>query len=556
LDIDPKTGPGYRFGHSANVFGSDLMIYGGKNVSTALNDMWRFSFQNCKWSRMTLKGAAPTLFRHSSELVDHNLIIYGGMSDSKTISGSFYVMDLIKMTIKQAVLPSGPTMTPRHSHKSLFILGEILIIGGHSNSSNLWEMIAVKVHESLSGMKHDQQSMVDAHSFKSFSRVHSIKNESFLDLDNFYEWRTCKPQGDVFTPRTGHAVVAVGSTGYLFGGADNQSILNDLYSFDLVEHKWARVQGQSGTPPSVRSGSKCTSRDQLIYFFGGYTKAQYFNDLHEFNTDTLIWRQVPLTGKKIQERVDHSMVIWKKYLFVFGGTNGDQKFSNTFRINSITGEVIEVKAEGMVPGERFGHSADSFQNCMWVFGGWDGLTTLNELCYFSFVTNIWYEERAMTGAKPLARYRQSSQVIGKSLFIFGGVDKQGKRFNDLYEYLFERREWRMVEVLGVSPSPRTFHQAITYDNNLYIVGGTDGKKLNDVHFLTFPDHAGMGNLMLSQEDMFGDFANSSFTSSFSFNSMLQGKSANSQIEQLQKQVQELSSKLCSEQERNLCIVQI
>ena len=36
--------------------------------------------------------------------------------------------------------------------------------------------------------------------------------------------------------------------------------------------------------------------------------------------------------------------------------------------------------------------------------------------------------------------------------------------------------------MGVVPSKRTFHQAVMYlDAYLYIIGGFDGIKLNDVH---------------------------------------------------------------------------
>ena len=63
----------------------------------------------------------------------------------------------------------------------------------------------------------------------------------------------------------------------------------------------------------------------------------------------------------------------------------------------------------------------------------------------------------MSGIKPPSRYRHASACIGGSMFIFGGVDKNQIRYDDLYEYRYDRREWRAIETYGNIPTPRTFH---------------------------------------------------------------------------------------------------
>jgi hypothetical protein len=94
---------------------------------------------------------------------------------------------------------------------------------------------------------------------------------------------------------------------------------------------------------------------------------------------------------------------------------------------------------------------------MYIFGGWNGTDTLDELYTYSFLSNYWYQERSVTGSKPPSRYRHASTVIGSSMFIFGGVDKNQTRYDDLFEFNFERREWRSIETYGNIPTPRTFH---------------------------------------------------------------------------------------------------
>ena len=82
------------------------------------------------------------------------------------------------------------------------------------------------------------------------------------------------------------------------------------------------------------------------------------------------------------------------------------------------------------------------------------------------VSNYWYLEKQAVGSRPQARYRHASTVIGGSIFIFGGINKEQRKFNDLYEYNVARKEWRLVQTCGTIPSPRTFHQIASVNNKI------------------------------------------------------------------------------------------
>jgi hypothetical protein len=72
------------------------------------------------------------------------------------------------------------------------------------------------------------------------------------------------------------------------------------------------------------------------------------------------------------------------------------------------------------------------------------------------------------------------------MYIFGGVDTSQQRFNDLYSFDLEKRVWNLVETKGKLPQARTFHRAVTYGNIMYILGGFDGSRLNDMHHIALP----------------------------------------------------------------------
>ena len=55
-------------------------------------------------------------------------------------------------------------------------------------------------------------------------------------------------------------------------------------------------------------------------------------------------------------------------------------------------------------------------------------------------------------------------------------------FNDVHEFQFENQTWtRRIALDNFEPSTRTFHQSTIINNYLYIFGGFDGNKTNDVY---------------------------------------------------------------------------
>ena len=73
-----------------------------------------------------------------------------------------------------------------------------------------------------------------------------------------------------------------------------------------------------------------------------------------------------------------------------------------------------------------------------------------------------------------------------TIFIFGGVDTNPERFNDLYSYEIESRKWTCINTTGMVPQQRTFHKAVIFNNVMFVVGGFDGTRLNDMYTILLP----------------------------------------------------------------------
>ena len=60
--------PPARMGHSAVLFGEDLVIFGGRiSPAQPLNDVWALHLPTCAWRSVQCKGSPPPArFRHTA----------------------------------------------------------------------------------------------------------------------------------------------------------------------------------------------------------------------------------------------------------------------------------------------------------------------------------------------------------------------------------------------------------------------------------------------------------------------------------------------------------
>ena len=67
------------------------------------------------------------------------------------------------------------------------------------------------------------------------------------------------------------------------------------------------------------------------------------------------------------------------------------------------------------------------------------------------------------------------------MLVFGGVNKEQQRFQDLYELNINEKHWIRVESQGDIPTSRTFHRGVVNEGYLYVLGGYDGNRRNDMY---------------------------------------------------------------------------
>ena len=64
-----------------------------------------------------------------------------------------------------------------------------------------------------------------------------------------------------------HAMTAVGTDIYLFGGYSGEEL---VFRFSTITKEWTMAAGVTGTSPSARNSHTMTAVGTDIYLFGGY----------------------------------------------------------------------------------------------------------------------------------------------------------------------------------------------------------------------------------------------------------------------------------------------
>ncbi|KAL5606566.1 hypothetical protein BROUX41_002968 [Berkeleyomyces rouxiae] len=154
---------------------------------------------------------------------------------------------------------------------------------------------------------------------------------------------------------------------------------------------------------------------------------------------------------------------------------------------------LATTAEG--PGPRVGHASLLVGNAFIVYGGdtkIDENDVLDETLYLLNTSTRQWSRALPPSPRPSGRYGHTLNILGSKIYIFGG-QVEGFFMNDLGAFDLNQlqnpnNKWESLiantEVASTPssmPSPRTNHTIVTYNDKLYLFGGTNGYEwFNDV----------------------------------------------------------------------------
>ncbi|RHZ87766.1 hypothetical protein Glove_30g35 [Diversispora epigaea] len=196
------------------------------------------------------------------------------------------------------------------------------------------------------------------------------------------------------------------------------------------------------------------------------------------------WSQIKLEKLNPFPRYGHSSNEWtnNNQIFFFGGIVGGKAQNDVFMLETNTLDVHQITTTGEIPLARSNHSQVNIENNMIVFGGiLENNKESDDYIYIlNTVTKHW-SKILIPITTSAGRYGHSANIIGNVMYIFGGQNERGIYFNDLITFDIKEPKtndlgWKFVVPINEPPSVRAGHSVCSYQDNLYVFGGTDGVK--------------------------------------------------------------------------------
>lgn len=234
-------------GHSLIPWENKLLsIAGHTKDPSEIIQVKVFDLQTCSWSTLKTYGKPPvSRGGQSVTLVGTSLVIFGGEDAKRSLLNDLHILDLETMTWDE-IDAVGVPPSPRSDHAAAVHAERyLLIFGGGSHAA-------------------------------CFNDLH------VLDLQTM-EWSRPTLQGEIPTPRAGHAGVTIGENWFLVGGGDNKSGVSETVVLNMSTLVWSVVTSVQGRVPLASEGLSLVvssySGEDVIVAFGGYN-GRYNNEVH------------------------------------------------------------------------------------------------------------------------------------------------------------------------------------------------------------------------------------------------------------------------------------
>lgn len=234
-------------GHSLIPWENKLLsIAGHTKDPSEIIQVKVFDLQTCSWSTLKTYGKPPvSRGGQSVTLVGPSLVIFGGEDAKRSLLNDLHILDLETMTWDE-IDAVGVPPSPRSDHAAAVHAERyLLIFGGGSHAA-------------------------------CFNDLH------VLDLQTM-EWSRPTQQGEIPTPRAGHAGVTIGENWFLVGGGDNKSGVSETVVLNMSTLVWSVLTSVQGRVPLASEGLSLVvssySGEDVIVAFGGYN-GRYNNEVH------------------------------------------------------------------------------------------------------------------------------------------------------------------------------------------------------------------------------------------------------------------------------------
>ncbi|XP_023635795.1 acyl-CoA-binding domain-containing protein 6 [Capsella rubella] len=302
-----------RYKHAAVVVDEKLYIVGGSRNGRYLSDVQVFDLRSLTWSTLKLKTesssaeniqeddgsslreAFPAVSDHRMIKWGNKLLLIGGHSKKSSDNMSVRFIDL-ETHLCGVVDASGNVPVSRGGHSITLVGSRLFVFGGEDKNRRLlndlhvldletmtWDVVETTQTRPVPRFDHTAATHSDRYLVIFGGCSHSIfySDLHILDLQTM-EWSQPHVQGDVVTPRAGHAGITIDENWYIVGGGDNSTGCLETLVLNMSKLVWSTSTNVEARHPLASEGlSVCSASvfgENILVAFGGYN-GKYNNDI-------------------------------------------------------------------------------------------------------------------------------------------------------------------------------------------------------------------------------------------------------------------------------------
>ncbi len=319
--------PAAREFHTAVWTGSEMVVWGGYDGGTTLNDGARYDPVSDSWMATSGTGAPAARAGHTAVWTGSEMIVWGGFGYDG--GGLSYLNDGGRYDpVSDSWLATSGTGTPaaRAGHTAVWTGSKMIVWGGDGGAVL------------NDGGRYDPVSDT---------------------------WVVTSATGAPVA-RQRHTAVWTGSKMIVWGGSDGAVDLSDGGRYDPVSDSWVATSG-TGAPGVRRDHTAVWTGSEMIVWGGIWgSGGSYLNDGRRYDPVSDSWVATSGTGEPTA-RVGHTAVWTGSEMIVWGGAGGSS-MNEGARYDPVSDSWVATSGTGE-PEKRYFHTAVWTGSEMIVWGG-------------------------------------------------------------------------------------------------------------------------------------------------------------------------------------------